>query len=212
MAHFTKMKTPFDDDTSYFSDQLSRLSQMLNLAPPTFRGRVLQSGVPGRTWWLIESKIKGRTIEPPTETVVYVRRYLSWEIGVVMAMQEALARICEKYSKEIFDLGMPFHLFGRRNSEGWPMRTLGDHAAVPWTEIQLEDMEAHVYSTEHLLLAEMDATDNAKDLLQERQESIEQLEEIVLKLKDTKKALEATNDKLAFKTEAQEAQIAGLQG
>jgi hypothetical protein len=135
MALFTKMKTPFDDDTEYFSDQLSRLSRMLNLAPPTFCGRALQSGIPGRTWWLIESKIKGRTIDPPTETVVYARRYPSWEIGVVMAMQEALARICETYSKEIFDLGMPFHLFGIRNSEGWPMRTPGDRATVPWTEI-----------------------------------------------------------------------------
>jgi hypothetical protein len=129
MAIFTKMKTPFDDDTEYFSDQLSRLSQMLNLAPPKLRGRELQSGVPGRTQWLIESKITGRTIEPPTKTVVYVRRYPPWEIGVVMAMQEVLAHICETYSKEIFDLGTPFHLFGRRNFEGWPMRTLGASGA-----------------------------------------------------------------------------------
>jgi hypothetical protein len=179
MAHFTKMKTPFDDDTAYFSIQLSRLSRMLNLGPPTFYGRVLQSGVLGRTWWLIESKIKGRTIDPPTETMVYARRYPSWEIGVVMVMQEALARICETHSKEIFDLDMPFHIFGRRNSEGWPMKTPGNRATVPWTEIQLEDMEAHVYIIEHLLLAEMDATDNARDLLQERQERIEQLEDIV---------------------------------
>jgi hypothetical protein len=61
-------------------------------------------------------------------------------------MQEALARICETYSKEIFNLGTPFHLFGRRNSEGWPMRTPGNHATIPWTEIQLEDIEAHVYN------------------------------------------------------------------
>jgi hypothetical protein len=92
------------------------------------------------------------------------------------------------------------------------MRTLGDRATVPWTEIQLEDMEAHVYSMEHLLLAKMDATDNAKDLLEERQERIEQLKDTVHKLKDKKKALEATNDKLVFKIETQEAQTAGLQG
>jgi hypothetical protein len=165
MAHFTKMKTPFEDDTEYFSDQLSRLSGMLNLAPPTFRGRALQNGIPGRTWWLIETKIKGRTIEPPTETVVYARRYSSWELGVVMAMQEALARICETYSKEIFNLGMPFQLFGRCNSEGWPMRTPGNRATVPWTEIQFEDMEGHIYSLEHTLHAKMDTIDDAKDLL-----------------------------------------------
>jgi hypothetical protein len=39
---------------------------------------------------------------------------------------------------------------------------------VPWTNVQLEDMEGHVYNLEHLLLAEMDPTDNAKELLQER--------------------------------------------
>jgi hypothetical protein len=89
-----------------------------------------------------------------------------------MAMQEALARICETYSKEIFDLGILFHLFGRRNSKGWPMRTPGNRGTVPWTEIKLEDMEAHVYIIEHLLLAEMDAIDNAKDLLQERQKRL----------------------------------------
>jgi hypothetical protein len=160
MAQFTKMKTPFDDDTEYFSDQLSRLSQMLNLAPPTFRGRASQSGIPGRTWWLIETKIKGHTIEPPTKMVVYARRYPSWDIGVVMAMPEALARVCETYSKEIFNLGMPFHLFGRRYSEGWPMRTPGNRATVPWTEIQFEDMEEHIYNLEDALHAEMDAIDD----------------------------------------------------
>jgi hypothetical protein len=44
--------------------------------------------------------------------MVYTRRYPSWEIGVVMAMQEALARICKTYSKEIFDLGMPSTFLG----------------------------------------------------------------------------------------------------
>jgi hypothetical protein len=131
---------------------------------------------------LIETKIKGRTVEPPTKTVVYARRYSSWEIGVVMAMQEALACICKTYSKEIFNLGMPFHLFGRCNSEGWPMRTPGNHATVPWTEIQFEDMEGHIYSLEHALHAEIDAIDDAKDLLQERQERIELLEDMILKM------------------------------
>jgi hypothetical protein len=38
------------------------------------------------------------------------------------------------------------------------------------------------------------------------------LEDIIQKLKDKKKALEAANDMLAFKAEAHEVQIAGLQG
>jgi TolA-binding protein len=144
--------------------------------------------------------------------VVYERRYSSWELGVVMAMQEALARVCETYSKEIFNLGMPFQLLGRHNSEGWPMRTLGNRAIAPSTEIQFEDMEGHIYNLEHALHAEMDAIDDAKDLLQERQERIELLEDMILKMKDKQETLEATNDKLVFKIEAQEAQISGLLG
>jgi hypothetical protein len=43
---FTKMRTPYDDDTEYFGDQLSRLSRMLDLAPPTFHGRVFPYDIP----------------------------------------------------------------------------------------------------------------------------------------------------------------------
>jgi hypothetical protein len=92
------------------------------------------------------------------------------------------------------------------------MRTPGNRAAVPWTEIQFEYMEGHIYSLEHALHAEMDAIDDAKDLLRKRQERIELLEDMILKMKDKQETLEATNDKLVFKTEAQEAQIVGLQG
>jgi hypothetical protein len=122
--------------------------------------------------------------------------YPAWETGVVMAMEEALACICEMYSKEIFKLGTSFHLFGRRNSDVWPMRTPRNHGSLPWTEVQLEDMEGHVYNLDHLLHVEMDATDDAKELLQERQEKIELLENTIQKLKDKKKALEVANDKL----------------
>jgi hypothetical protein len=76
--------------------------RMLNLAPPTFRGRVLPSDIPEVARWVIEMKNKGRTIQSPTKTVVYTIRYPSREIGLVMAMEEVLARICETYSKEIF--------------------------------------------------------------------------------------------------------------
>jgi hypothetical protein len=94
---FTKLKVPFDDDDELFSDQLSRLSRMLNLSPPTFRGRVIPCVVPEIVRWEIETGIEGRTIGTPTETVVYSRMYPGWETGVMMAMEEALARICGMY-------------------------------------------------------------------------------------------------------------------
>jgi hypothetical protein len=67
------MKIPFDDDTESFSDHLSRLSRALNLAPPTLWGRVIACEILKINRWEIETKIKGRTIEPPTEIVVYSR-------------------------------------------------------------------------------------------------------------------------------------------
>jgi hypothetical protein len=176
---FTNMRTPFDDDTDYFSDQLCRLSRMLDLAPPTFHGIVLPYYIPEVIRWEIETKIKGRTIEPTTETMVDSRMYPGWETGVMMAMEEALAHISDMSSKEISKLDNSFHQFGRRNSEGWPMRTLGIRGGLPWTKIQLEDMESYAFNLEHLLHTEMDAMDDAKKLLQEREEKIEQLEDTI---------------------------------
>jgi hypothetical protein len=51
---FTKMRTPYDNETEYFGNQLSRLSRMLDLAPPTFHGRVIPCEVPEIIRWEIE--------------------------------------------------------------------------------------------------------------------------------------------------------------
>jgi hypothetical protein len=139
------MKTPFDDVTEYFSDQLSRLSRMLDLAPPTFWGRVIPCEVPEIIRWEIEMRIEGRTIEPPTETVVYSRMYPGWETGIMMAMEEALAHICDMYVQEISELNNSVHQFGRSNLDGWALRTPGLREGLPWTEIQLEDMESYAF-------------------------------------------------------------------
>jgi hypothetical protein len=120
---FIKMKTPFDDDTEYFSNQFFHLSRMLDLAPPTFRGRAIACEVPEIIRWEIEMRIEGRTIEPPTETVVYSRMYPGWETGIMIAMEEALARICGMYVQEISELNNSVHQFGRCNSKGWALRT-----------------------------------------------------------------------------------------
>jgi hypothetical protein len=204
------MRTPFDDDTEYFSDQLSRLFRMLDLAPPTFHGRVLPFVVPEVIRWEIETKIEGRIIEPTTEIVVYLRMYPGWEIGVMMAIEEALVCICDMYSKEISKMDTSFHKFGRHNSEGWPMRTPGIRGGLPWTEIQLEDMESYAFNLE--IYSVLRWTPRMMPSIYSRKEKIEQLEDTIQKLKDKKKSLEAANDKLTYKTEDQETRIAGLRG
>jgi hypothetical protein len=77
-------------------------------------------------------------------------------------MREALARICDMYAKEISKMDNSFHQFGRCNSEGWAMRTPGLREGLPWTKIQLEDMERYAFNLEHMLRIEMDAMDDAK--------------------------------------------------
>jgi hypothetical protein len=92
----------------------------------------------------------------------------------MMAMEEALARICGMYVQEISELNNSIHQFGRRNSDGWALRTPGLCEGLPWTEIQLEDMESYAFNMEHMLRSEMDATDDAMYQLQEKDEKIEQ--------------------------------------
>jgi hypothetical protein len=202
---FTKLKVPFDDDDELFSDQFSRLSRMLNLSPPTFHGRVIPCVVPEIVHWEIETRIEGRTIGTPMEIVVYSRMYPGWETGVMMAMEEALARICGMYLQEISELDNSIYQFGRHNHKGWALRTLGHREDLPWTEVQLEDMGSYAFNLEDRLHSQMDAIDDAKYQLLQKDEKIEQLENMIEKLKEKNKSLEAANDKLTGKVEDQEA-------
>jgi hypothetical protein len=127
--------------------------------------------------------------------------YPGWETGIMMAMEEALACIYSMYVQEISELNNSIHQFGRRNSDGWALRTLGLREGLPWTEIQLEDMESYAFNMEHMLHSEMDATDDAKYQLQEKDEKNEQMENTIQKLKEKNKSLEAANDKLRGKVE-----------
>jgi TolA-binding protein len=73
-------------------------------------------------------------------------------------------------------------------------------------------METYAFNMEIMLHNEMDATDDAKYQLRENDEKIDQLENTIQKLKEKNASLEATNDKLASKTEDQTARIIGVQG
>jgi hypothetical protein len=168
--------------------------------------------VPEIVRWEIETRIEGRTIGTPTETVVYSRMYPGWETGVMMAMEEALARLCGMYVQEISEMDNSIYQFGRRNHEGWALRTPGRREDLPWTEVQLEDMGSYAFNLEDMLRSEMDATDDAKYQLLQKDEKIEQLENTIEKLKEKNKSLETANDKLTGKVEDQEAQIVGFRG
>jgi hypothetical protein len=138
--------------------------------------------------------------------------YPGWETGIMMAMEEVLARICSMYVQEISEMNNSVHQFGRRNLDGWALRTPGLREGLPWTEIQLEDMESYAFNMQHILRSEMDATDDAMFQLQEKDEKIKPLENTIQKLKEKNKTLEVANDKLSGKVEDQEAHIVGFRG
>jgi hypothetical protein len=73
-------------------------------------------------------------------------------------------------------------------------------------------METYAFNMEIMLCDEMDTTDDAKYQLREKDEKIDQLENTIQKRKEKNASLEATNDKLASKTEDQTTWITGLQG
>jgi chromosome segregation ATPase len=73
-------------------------------------------------------------------------------------------------------------------------------------------MGSYAFNLEDMLRSEMDATDDAKYQLLQKDEKIEQLENTIEKLKEKNKSLEAANDKLSGKVEDQEAQIVGFRG
>ena len=135
-----------------------------------------------------------------------------------MAMQEALARICDIYSESMPE-GSSCYIFGRRNQDGMPVRTAGDRLGLRWSEIQFEDLEGHVYNLEEMLRTEMEELDWAKGLLQQNKERIIQAERAVEwlgdqrdKLRNDNYKLKNVNEKLEDKALSQEAQILGLQG
>jgi hypothetical protein len=80
----------------------------------------------------------------------------------MMAMEGALAHICGMYVQEISEMDNSIYQFGRRNPDGWALRTPGHREDLPWTEMQLEDMESYAFNLEHMLRSEMDAMDDAK--------------------------------------------------
>ncbi|KAM0899984.1 hypothetical protein ACQ4PT_020933 [Festuca glaucescens] len=218
MAAFTHFTTPYDEDTTPFSDTLSRLCRSLNLCPPMFRGRLLPSDVPTVERWEIETTIEGRLVEPVTDTVVYLKGYPSWEDGVVMAMQEALARIVYMHGGSI-DVESGRQFFGRRSSLGFPMRTSGSREGLSWIQIQFEDMEMYAYKVETLLCAEMRDLDWTKHTIKENNKKYQQLEKLSEWLADKRDALFAgtvqlkkDNEKLLDKTLDQEAVILALRG
>jgi len=153
-GEFTVMSTPEEDDDSLFGDQLATLTSLLGLPPPEFRGKELPPTSPGDHRWLIEGNVRGRHVKPYTQDIVFYKESPNWEIGVEMAMQDALARTVQTYRQEISQ-DSAFYAIGRRFEDGTANRTAGDRGGMDYEVIQMEDLECHIVNLENNLTAEM---------------------------------------------------------
>jgi hypothetical protein len=210
MGTFTKLWVPYPEDDTPFSDTLSRVCRSLSIRAPMFRGRAVISDVHIVERWEIETTIEGRLVQPVTDTVVYLKTYPDWEDGVVMAMQEALARIVYRYENDI-DEDSDIQYFGRRNSAGFCFRTKGNREGMTWTAIQFEDMERYARKMEHHLRMEMNNCDLTKQILQENNLKYYELKEQRDELDAEVVQLKADNEKLQDETFKQQAIILALQ-
>jgi hypothetical protein len=210
MGTFTKLWVPYPEDDTPFSDTLSRVCRSLSIRAPMFRGRAVISDVHVVERWEIETTIEGRLVQPVTDTVVYLKTYPDWEDGVVMAMQEALARIVYRYENDI-DEDSDIQYFGRRNSAGICFRTKGNREGMTWTAIQFEDMERYARKMEHHLSMEMNNCDLTKQILQENNLKYYELKEQRDELDAEVVQLKEDNEKLQDETFKQQAIILALQ-
>ena len=137
-------------------------------------------------------------------------------MGIMMAKQEALARICERY-RELLPPGSIHRRFGRRGATGLPHWSGNDRENMPMMELQLEDLEATIHRAVTLLGAESWVVDQSKELIAEQKKRIATVEEVIVsqeakkeKLEVANQKLQAENLKLLNKVDTQEAMIAAL--
>ena len=152
---------------------------MLNLVPPIFKGRQIPSEIPNVQRWEIETEILSRPVGIPTAPIVYRREYTCWEMGIMIAKQEALARICEQY-RELLPPGSIHRRFGRRGATGLPHWSGNDRKDMPIMELQFEDLEATIDRAVTLLGAESRVVDMSKELIAEQKKRIATVEKVLV--------------------------------
>ena len=189
---------------------------MLDLVPPIFKGRMLPSAIPNVQRWEIEIEILSRPTGIPIAPIVYRKVYTSWEMGLMMAKQEALSCICEEYH-QLLPPGSLHRFFGRRGATGLPHWSGNDRKDMTLMALQFEDLEVTIHRAVTLLDVESRVVDQSKELIAEQKKRIATVEGVIVsqeakkeKLETTNQKLEAENLKLLNKVDTQEAMIVAL--
>ena len=195
MVIFTRMESPSDSVYGPFGVQLGSICRLLNLVPPIFKGRQIPSEIPNVQRWEIETEILSRPTGIPTAPIVYRKVYTCWEMGLMIAKQEALARICEEYH-HLLPQGSLHRCFGRRGATGLPYWSGNDRKDMTLMALQFEDLEVTIHRAVTLLGAESRVVDQSKELIAEQKKRIATVEGVIVSQEDKKEKLEVAHQKL----------------
>src|SRR3954447_26788565 len=86
-----------------FERDLEALAEFLERPHPEFFGGQVNDHPGGELQWVVVADLRGKMEAPMSERIQFSIRENNWMDGVALAMQEALARLCEKNVNKVKD-------------------------------------------------------------------------------------------------------------
>ena len=174
MGEYTKIAYVGMVSEHAFGRQLFELVEQLQLPLPYFRGRVVNTNVPGVERWEVRTIMRSDLTTPDFEAVDYTKTYPTWEEGINTAMLDLMSRLCYTHSEDIPE-NSPFRNFGKRDEIGIAMKTDGDRLNIPTLEKHMEDLEYYAFDMEKRVHIEMTLRDQAKAVIETQTQELQAL-------------------------------------
>ena len=191
MPEFTKEYRPFYKSPLHFSALLEDLAHTVGIPNPSFRGKLLwKEGDIER--WTIETTIPGRMFDPNPEEFVYEEDYPDWEYSVEIAMQGAIARICQKYRKLIPSDSSTLY-YGRRHMDGTPVAHVEGIGRLLAVKQYLVDREVSSARMEGMMREGMRYVDHAREAIHEANTKLDNCEKALEWISDNRQKLQVEN-------------------
>ena len=210
MGEYTETAYVGADSEHVFGKQLFELTRKLHLPLPYFRGRVLDSNVPGVERWEVRTIMLADPTNSQFETLDFSKTYPSWKEGVNSAMLYLLSRMCYAYYDDL-PVDSQFRMFGRRDDDGTPMVTVGDRSNISLLKKHMEDMEFYAEELEYRRHMEMTVGDQAKAVLHAQSQEIDMLHSLKGHMEQDIHSLQVENLEKDNQIAALQAQLAQLQ-
>lgn len=166
-----------------FGRQLSRLTSVLKLPPPYFRGRKEETDIPHGIRWEIRTIMTPDPTMPDFEPVDYVTYYPEWIEGVNIAMVDLMARLCYKYRFKLAP-GSPFRAFGKRNAHGLSMAHTGNRLDLPLVNKTFEDLDFLINCLTRRVQQTYDVANHAQAVIHAKTQELQASENLIGQLEE----------------------------